>query len=154
MTDLKFNIGKSRSEFIGSLTNAVTNQYVITRLEANPKSVIQYLTFQEALYLELQTWIKESDELEEKDQDEERENLKDQIEDALENAKDIVEDESWQPSNTDLDLYHEDKFEDIIGELKKSQRGLAKLRKEIGLDIPESKDVDPEDAAIQGLRDN
>lgn len=153
MTDLKFNIGKSRSEFIGSLTNAVTNQYIITKLEADERSALQYLAYQEALYLELQTWIEENtEEIPERKKDDSsaKENIKTNIDNKLKEARKIAED--WHPKE-DTDLHGDDEFNDFMDEMTVVQKSLSKLRKNIGLDIPESQDVDPENVGVDGLRD-
>lgn len=153
MTDLKFNIGKSRSEFIGSLTNAVTNQYIITKLESDERSALQYLAYQEALYLELQTWIEEDQEgktKKQKDDSSAKENIKTTIDNKLKKARKKAED--WHPKE-DTDLHGDDDFSDFMDEMTTVQKSLSKLRKHIGLDIPESQDVDPENVGVDGLRD-
>lgn len=148
MTELKFNIGKSRSEFIGSLVNAVTNQFIHTKIQKDQRNVLLYYTYEKALYLELQTWIENDDEI-----DPERdENIKERIESAFDNAEDIIEDNGWMPESEDT-VHGTDAYDNIMEELVSVQKNLSILRKEIGLDIPSSSDVDPENVAVDNLRD-
>lgn len=148
MTELKFNIGKSRSEFIGSLVNAVTNQFIHTKIQKDQRNVLLYYTYEKALFLELQTWIEDTDEI---DPDRE-ENIQERIETAFESAEKIIENNGWMPDNEDT-VHGTDAFNDIMEELVSVQKNLSILRKEIGLDIPSSSDVDPESVAVDNLRD-
>lgn len=143
MNELDFNIGKSRTEFIAELVNGSTNAYIYARVKPQEKYIYRYYTYLKALHLELLPYVKEKNE---DDVDTDTESIKD----AFDSVEDIFTDNSYDPKGK-TDLYDVENYENALEKLTEIQLTLSNLRKEIGLDIPASKDVDPEEAGIQGL---
>lgn len=156
MKELDFNIGKSRTEFIGELVNASTNAFIYAKVRPSEKNLFRYYGYLEALHLELKTYIKQDSEAgkdspeNENDSSEEDNSEKTSIDEAFNQVADTMEDANYRPDE-DQRIYDDEDYDEALKNLKAIQEKLSKLRSEIGLDIPSSSQVDPEEAGLDGL---
>lgn len=149
MKELDFNIGKSRTEFIGELVNASTNAFIHAKVKPQDKNIFRYYGYLSALHIELVTYVR-SESSDETNTDDEEDHDFTPTEKVLEEVEDMFDDIGIRPEE-DTDRYGDDDYNDALEKLEKVQKNLSELRMEIGLDIPSSSEVDPEDAGIEGL---
>lgn len=148
MKELDFNIGKSRTEFIGELVNASTNAFIYAKVRPSEKNLFRYYGYLEALHLELKTYIKQDEEAE--NDSSEEDNSRTSIDEAFDQVAKVMESNGYRPEE-DTRIYDDEDYDEALTKLKLIQEKLSKLRSEIGLDIPSSSQVDPEDAGLEGL---
>jgi len=143
--ELDFNIGKSRTEFIGELVNASTNAFIYAKVRPKEKNLFKYLGYLEALNMELKTYIKQKN-----DSSEDADSDNKSVDQVLEDITDHLEEAGLRPDGDDY-LYNDEDYIEALTKMKTVQEKLSKIRDDIGLDIPSSSKIDPEKAGIEGL---
>lgn len=146
MNELDFNIGKSRTEFIAELVNGATNTFIIAKLKPKEKNIYRYYTYLKALHIELETYVAED----ESDKELEDNDEINKISEVFEDVEETIKDQGWEPEGS-RSLHNVDAYENVLDKLIEVQKTLSVVRKEIGLDIPASDEIDPEDAGVDGL---
>lgn len=144
MKELDFNIGKSRTEFIAELVNGSTNAYIYAKVRPKEKNIYRYYTYLKALHIELLTYISDDGEEAELPEDQ------DSIKKVFNTVETTFTENGYRPDGSD-ELYGSEDYNQALENLVKIQLKLSKLRKQIGLDIPSSSEVDPEDAGVSAL---
>lgn len=149
MKELDFNIGKSRTEFIGELVNASTNAFIYAKVRPKEKYLFKYFGYLEALNMELKTYIKQEKESSKKADSDEESDTK-SVDQVLEEIGDDLNEHGFRPDG-DSYVYDDEDYTDVLNKMKTVQEKLSKIRADIGLDIPSSSKIDPESAGIEGL---
>jgi len=128
----EWDLRQYRLEMIGKLSQEKTMIYLQTIREKELENLKDYFYILKAIYRNIKGYAKKQ---------EKTEKLK-EIDELIEELDEKLE----------ADQVYEEERREIFQELEDLEDEIQELRMDVGLDIPQETEYDPENAGVQGLR--